>query len=110
MRPEVLDWLDAIREEVTTWPGVTVAIHRFGGIEYRRGKREIGHIHSNGVVDLCCSGYFRKTILSSTSVQPHHTFPESAMVSFALRRKEDVTTALRLLRLSYETGTSGESQ
>ncbi|MDW0157075.1 MAG: luciferase family protein [Nitrososphaeraceae archaeon] len=26
------------------WPGVTTDQHRFGGTEFRIGKREIGHI------------------------------------------------------------------
>ncbi len=29
------------------WPGVTAHPHRFGGMEYRLGKRELGHIHGD---------------------------------------------------------------
>ncbi|MDW0141732.1 MAG: DUF5519 family protein [Nitrososphaeraceae archaeon] len=33
------------------WPGVTTDQHRFGGTEFRIGKREIGHI-GDRVADL----------------------------------------------------------
>src|SRR5205814_5158527 len=36
---------EAIREAVTSWPGVEAAPHRFGGTEYRYGRRELGHVH-----------------------------------------------------------------
>ena len=36
-----------ITEAVTSWAYVTVQPHRFGGVEYVIGRREIGHIHSD---------------------------------------------------------------
>ncbi|HYS98071.1 MAG TPA: luciferase family protein, partial [Candidatus Dormibacteraeota bacterium] len=38
---------ELIREAVTSWPGVTALPHRFGGIEYRFGKKEMGHVHGD---------------------------------------------------------------
>lgn len=32
-----------IVREVSAWPGVTIAAHRFGGVEFRLGRRELGH-------------------------------------------------------------------
>ena len=37
---------------VSEWPGVEAHPHRFGGTEYRIGKREIGHIHGDSLVDI----------------------------------------------------------
>ena len=34
-----------IEREVGSWEGVTVHPHRFGGVEFRLGKRELGHLH-----------------------------------------------------------------
>jgi hypothetical protein len=34
-----------IHETVLSWPDVTAHPHRFGGTEFRLGKRELGHIH-----------------------------------------------------------------
>jgi hypothetical protein len=33
--------------QLPNWPGVTVEPHRFGGIEFREGRREIGHLHGD---------------------------------------------------------------
>ena len=37
---------------VSEWPDVEAHPHRFGGTEYRIGKREIGHIHGGALVDI----------------------------------------------------------
>ena len=34
-----------IEREVGSWDGVTVSPHRYGGIEFRVGRRELGHLH-----------------------------------------------------------------
>ena len=41
-----------INATVMQWPGVTAHPHRFGGTEYRLGKRELGHIHGDHLVDI----------------------------------------------------------
>ena len=41
-----------IQSRVLSWEGVEVHPHRFGGSEFRLGKREIGHIHGNWLVDI----------------------------------------------------------
>ena len=42
----------SITEAVTSWTGVTTQPHRFGGVEYVIGKREVGHIHGDSLVDI----------------------------------------------------------
>jgi hypothetical protein len=34
------------------WEGVTAHAHRFSGTEFRLGRREIGHIHGDTLVDI----------------------------------------------------------
>jgi hypothetical protein len=41
-----------IAAAVMAWPGVEPAAHRFGGIEFRLGKRELGHLHCDALADL----------------------------------------------------------
>jgi hypothetical protein len=41
-----------IEREVLSWPSVTAHPHRFGGIEFRIGRREIGHLHGGRLADL----------------------------------------------------------
>jgi hypothetical protein len=43
---------EVIEQEPLSWPVVTVVNHRFGGREFRAGKREIGHIHGGHLGDL----------------------------------------------------------
>ena len=41
-----------ITREVAGWNGVTVAPHRFGGVEFLVGRRELGHLHGHRLADL----------------------------------------------------------
>jgi hypothetical protein len=41
-----------ITEALLSWEGVTTAPHRFGGVEYRLGTRELGHTHGDHLVDI----------------------------------------------------------
>jgi hypothetical protein len=34
-----------VEQAVSSWPGVMVASHRFGGVEFRVGRRELGYLH-----------------------------------------------------------------
>jgi hypothetical protein len=43
---------EAIRDAVLAWSDVTARPHRFGGTEYHIGKREIGHVHGDTLVDI----------------------------------------------------------
>ena len=91
-----------ISERVTSWPGVTAQPHRFGGVEYGIGKREIGHIHGDHLVDLPFPKKVRDEIVAAGRAQPHHILPETGWVSFHLRQESDVEQAIALLRESYE--------
>jgi hypothetical protein len=37
---------EAVIREVSSWEGVTVHEHRFGGVEFRVARRELGHLHA----------------------------------------------------------------
>lgn len=41
-----------IKNALLSWPGVTAHPHQFGGTEYQLGRREIGHIHGDVLVDI----------------------------------------------------------
>lgn len=91
-----------ITDAVTSWPGVTAQPHRFGGVEYGIGKREIGHIHGDQLVDIPFPRKVRDGIVAAGRAQPHHILPETGWVSFYLRQETDVEQAIALLRESYE--------
>jgi hypothetical protein len=91
-----------ITETVTQWPNVTVAPHRFGGVEYQLGTREIGHIHGDSLVDIPFPTPIRNELVESGVVRPHHVLPESGWISFYIRQPEDVSQAINLLQRSFE--------
>jgi predicted DNA-binding protein (MmcQ/YjbR family) len=91
-----------ITETVQTWEGVSTHPHRFGGVEYRLGKRELGHIHGDHLVDIPFPTRVRDEIVAGGEAQPHHILPESGWVSFYLKEAGDIERAIALLRRSYE--------
>src|ERR687891_2478233 len=93
---------DAITKAVTSWEGVTVHLHRFGGVEYGIGRREIGHIHGDHLVDIPFPKRVRDEIVAKGRAQPHHILPETGWVSFYLREEVDVKKAIALLEESYK--------
>jgi hypothetical protein len=38
--------------EVSKWEGVVATPHSFGGIEFKLGRREIGHVHGDYQADI----------------------------------------------------------
>jgi hypothetical protein len=92
----------SITAAVTSWPGVTSQPHRFGGVEYLIGKREIGHIHGDHLVDIPFPKKVRDEIIAIGRAQPHHILPETGWVSFYLRQESDVEQAITLLHESYQ--------
>lgn len=92
---------DIIKQELLTWDGVTVAPHRFGGIEFRVGNREIGHLHGNHQADIPFSARLRKEIVAAGKASPHHLYPNSSWVSYYIHGADDVPVLLELLRLNY---------
>ncbi len=93
------DKIDAV---VATWPGVASGPHRFGGTEWRLGKREIGHIHGDELVDIPFPKRLRDELVAARQVEAHHVLPDSGWISLPLSRDEDLKWAVVLLRHSYE--------
>jgi len=43
---------ETIRAAVAEWLGTSEAPHRFGGVEFKLGRREIGHLHGDRLLDV----------------------------------------------------------
>ena len=93
---------DAIVREVSTWPGVTTGQHRFGGTEFKYGKRELGHLHGNRMADLPFPLLVRNDLVAAGRAQPHHIYPESGWVSYIIRDETDIARVIALFRLNYD--------
>jgi hypothetical protein len=91
-----------IQSELSQWEGLTSAPHRFGGVEFKLGNREIGHIHGDSLVDVPLPKPIRDELVASAQAEPHHVLPKSGWVSNFLNDPIDVDRAIRILRRSFE--------
>ena len=85
-----------------SWPGVTYGTHRFGGVEYRIGKREMGHVHGETLADLPFPMQMRNKLIESGCVSLHHILPHSGWVSKWIKDEVDVGEVIELFRMQYE--------
>jgi hypothetical protein len=92
----------AIVREISTWAGVTTGRHRFGGTEFRFGRRELGHLHGNRLADLPFPLLVRNELVDAGRAEPHHIHPESGWVSYFIRDEDDIARVVALFRLNYE--------
>lgn len=88
-------------DRVSSWAGVSVHPHRFGGREFQFGKAEFGHVHAGGIVDVPFPRAIRDALLEEHLAEQHHWVPDSGWISFRVRHEDDLGHALWLLRLSY---------
>ena len=66
---------EKIHARATSWPEVTAHAHRFGGTEYRLGKRELGHIHGDALVDIPFPKKVRDEIVAAGRAEAHRILP-----------------------------------
>lgn len=83
-------------------PDVKVLPHRYGGFEFRFGRKELGHVHGDWLVDIPFTKKVRDEIIAAREAEPHHILPTSGWVSLFLRTEEDVVRAIQLLQRSFE--------
>lgn len=101
-KPQMLDWIDAIEAEALTWQGISVSTHKYGGLQLNCQGKEVGHIHSNGLLDMLLSRNIKaKLIDEGNGVQEHHSFKNTGWISFYMHTEKDSRHALQLLRLGY---------
>jgi len=92
---------ERITRTVLEWDGTSVQPHRFGGVEYTIGTREVGHIHGDHLVDIPFPTKIRDQIVDAGRASPHHLLVDSGWISFYIRQPADVDQAIDLLRESY---------
>jgi Luciferase len=91
-----------IETALQDWAGIEGQPHRFGGTEYRLGRREIGHVHGDHLVDIPFPKEVRDALVASGRAEPHHILPQSGWVSVYLKQPPDVDRAIELLHYSFE--------
>ena len=93
---------DVITAEVTSWPGVEVGPGRFGAVQFRLGRRELGHLHGDRLADLPFPRRLRDELVAAGTVVPHRPLPDSGWASRPIRSDEDVRAVIELLRMQYD--------
>jgi hypothetical protein len=109
---------ELMETEIGAWPGVSRHPHRFGGVEFRYGRVELGHLHGGHLADLPMPRAIRDELVTAGRALPHHVLPDSGWVSRPIRGREDAEDVIRLFRLNYErilgrkqrAGTSSEGR
>jgi len=91
-----------IEREVASWDGVAAAPHRFGGVEFRLGRRELGHVHGDALADLPFPRRIADMLVETGRAERHHVLPDSGWVTRRIRDEEDVDAVVELFRLAYE--------
>lgn len=97
---------ESIARVVTGWEGVSQHPHHFGGIEFRLGRQELGHLHGDSLLDIPFPKKVRDELVAAGRTQPHHLLPETGWTSFYLRQPEHIQQAIDLLQHSYELARS----
>jgi len=96
----------AVRRELLGHPEVTERTHRFGGIVFHLGRRELGHLHGETVADLPLAPHIRAELVASGRIPAIHVAPDSDWVSRRVNRPEDVAEIVELFQISYEHAAS----
>lgn len=91
-----------IVREVASWDGVSMHPHRSGGVEFRLGRRSIGHLHGDSRADLPFHKGIHDMLVETGRAQPHHVLPNTGWVSKQISGDADVEEVIALFRLSYE--------
>lgn len=100
----------AVRRELLRHPDVTEGTHRFGGIEFRLGQRELGHLHGEYIADLPFPRRVRDELVAGGRALPHHVLPDSGWVSRHVDGPDDVAVVVDLFRMSYERAAAARAR
>jgi hypothetical protein len=100
MEASMRDWMKALIDQTSAWPGVSIHEHRFGGVEFRVGEREIGHLHSFGIVDIPFTVKIRDALIGAGKAKQHRWLPESGWTTVEVKNNR-AENARTLLRFSY---------
>jgi Luciferase len=87
---------------VGSWPEIEVGAHRFGGVEFRLGRRELGHLHGESHADIAFPRRVRDELVAAGRALPHRAIPDSGWVSVPIDDEDGIARALDLFRMAYE--------
>lgn len=96
-----MKYVKTLEDVVSGWSRISVHPHRFGGREFLFGAAEVGHVHTNGIVDIPFTRPVHDVLLAEGLAEQHRWVPNSGWITFRIRSERDIAHALWLMRLSY---------
>jgi Family of unknown function (DUF5519) len=96
---------------------VTAQPHRFGGIDFRVGAKEMGHLHGENMIDLplppnivLANSSYNKLMGAPKqskekiegSLPAHDVYPECRWINYWIKDEDDVPRVIALFRLQYD--------
>ena len=99
-----------IIEAVSSWPGVEMGPGRFGAVQFRLGKRELGHLHGDHLADIPFTRAQRDELIAAGRVRRHRPLPDSGWASRPIDSDEDVEAVIELLRMQYDRAVASRSR
>ncbi|MDB5127990.1 luciferase family protein [Mucilaginibacter sp.] len=101
--PKLLDWIDDIEKEVLKRDNTTATTHKFGGLQFNHENKELGHIHSNGLLDMLLNRELKQQLIQQNSrVKDHHSLKNTGWLSFYMETHGDKEFVLELFEMAYK--------
>ena len=98
--------LAVVADVVGRWPRVTSHPHLYGGVEFRVGRRGIGHLHGlegrECVADLPFPVAEHDALIAEGRAREHRAVPGTGWVSAPVRTLGDVEGAITLFAMAYD--------
>jgi hypothetical protein len=89
---------DRIVAEASSWAEVSTGPGRFGSTRFLVGRRELGHLHGESLLDLPLPPARMRELLNEGRVEQHRYTPvKSGWVSLRIADEAGVETAIELL-------------
>jgi len=95
---------DRLKAWILQLPGVTEAIHRLGGTEFRVNGVEFMHSHGTSWLDIRLSKEDQSSVLKDGQALRHRAevHDQAGWVSLRIESSKDLTNAEKVVELAYE--------
>ena len=91
-----------IEREVTSWPGVSTGDTARGGLQFRYGRVELGHLHGSSFADLPFPKKVRDQLIAEGRAVVHPPLPNSGWVRRRMGSPADTKAVIELFRMNYD--------
>jgi hypothetical protein len=91
-----------VEREVMSWPGVSTGDTGRGGLQFRYGRVELGHLHGNSFADMPFPKKVRDELISGGRASVHPPLPDSGWVRQRMDGPGDGAEVIEPFRMNYE--------